>query len=209
MKTVTFILPFLFISVVTFGQNQRSGEPGKCYAKAYFDSKVSYDKVEVTYPTFIGDKNEDVKIETITLSIEPAITKWVRCPKNNQGVKIKSTVWCLVEHSEKIIEIQVVIDTSKTKNFILETFETYENVIIEAPENLNTWTEIICGKDLTKKLLLKIQEALWDEGYYKNEVTDYVTDELKTALINFQKSKDLPFGQFDKATIEALNITVR
>ena len=210
MKSVMIFLSLILISPNIFGQNRPAGfgQPGKCYAKAHADSKVIYDLFEETYPIFIGDRNEEIEIEYKTIMVSLPSTKWKKCKDIPQRVGSNSSVWCLVEDPGETIEIAVVVDTSKTNNFIFETFEVYGNITFETPEGFSVWTEVICGNKLKRKLLFKIQDALRVEGFYQHKNIKYVNDEIKTALINFQKSKELPFGQFDIATLEALNITV-
>jgi hypothetical protein len=211
MKSMIIFLFFFLISPNIFGQNRPAGfgQPGKCYAKAHADSKVIYDFHEETYPIFIGDKSEVIEIAYKTIMVALPSTKWKKCNDIKKGIGTNAKVWCLVEDAGETIEIAVVADTSKTKNFIFENFEIYKNVTLEVPENSSVWTEVICRNRLKKKLLYKIQDALRAEGFYKNENSKYVSKELKTALIDFQKSKELPFGHFDKTTMEALNIKVR
>lgn len=210
MKSVIFLLSIILISQNILGQNRPAGfgQPGKCYAKAHADSKVYYDFFEETYPVFIGDENEEIEIEYKSIMVTLPSTRWKRCKEILPKNRTNSSVWCLVEDPGETIEIQVVVDTSSTKNFVMETFELYKNVTLEVSENSSVWTEVICGNKLKNKLLHKIQDALREEGFYTNKNIKYVNDEIKTALINFQKSKDLPFGQFDIATLEALNISV-
>lgn len=211
MRSVIIFLFLFLISQNISGQNRPVGfdQPGKCYAKAHADSKVIYDFHEETYPIFIGDKSEVIEIVYKTIMVALPSTKWKKCKDVLEGIGTNSRVWCLVEDAGETIEIAVLADTSKTKNFIFETFGIYKNVTLEIPGNSSVCTEVICRNRLKKKLLYKIQDALRAEGFYTKKNSKYASKELKTALINFQKSKELPFRHFDKATMEALNIKVR
>ena len=175
MKYSIAFLAIILISQNIFAQNKnmRSGQSGKCYAKAHADSKVNYDFYKETYPIFIGEKNENIEIENKTIMVSLPSSTWKKCKDIKTGIGTNSSVWCLVEAPGETIEIQVVVDISTTKNYVMETFETYENVTLEIPENSSVWVEVICENNLTKNLISEIQEALHEKGFYKkNEITN-------------------------------------
>lgn len=204
-----FLFGFLFLNFsLVYSQIHQLSTPGKCYAKSYTNIKYIYDLVENDFPVFTGASDEDVELKTVTIYSKPAMTLWEKCPDSAKKYSKNPSTWCLVEHSEETYNIQVVVDTSTTKNYSIETFQSYENLEIDTPESSSVWTEVVCKGQLKERLIFEIQDALKEEGFYpQKENIDFVNREIKDALIEFQKSKNLPFGQIDKTTLEALNIT--
>lgn len=209
MKLSITIALLCLNTTLGFSQLHQLSSPGKCYAKSYANNKYTYDLVDYEFPVFTGDDEEKVELKTVTIHSKPAMTLWEKCSDSVKKFTTNPSVWCLVEHSEETFDIQIVVDTSKTKNYSIETFQSYENLEIEFPESSSVWTEVVCKGQLKERLIYEIQDALKEEGFYqKKENIDFINNEIKDALIQFQKSRNLPFGQIDLPTLEALNISI-
>ncbi len=69
------------------------------------------------------------------------------------------------------------------------------------------WREILCGcggRGTRGNTISEVQEALFQAGYYDGEIDNVLGNELKAALVKFQKDRGLPVGQLDLETLRAL-----
>jgi hypothetical protein len=69
------------------------------------------------------------------------------------------------------------------------------------------WTEVLCPKEITKKITREIHSNLKRLGYTidPTEVSKIkIGDSTKEALIDFQKQNGLSYGSLDRATVNTL-----
>lgn len=109
----------------------------------------------------------------------------------------------LVEVPKEQEEIIVVKDTSKVSEYILEYFTKDKKI---ESRGLIEWREVVCQNKLSKRFVKQIQQSLSKHNCYTGKIDGLFTSEAKKGLRKFQKTNNLPLGQVDIETIEALNL---
>ena len=71
---------------------------------------------------------------------------------------------------------------------------------------LTEWREVVCNYKVSPELNRQIQIALRDRGYNPGPIDNVIGTKAKAALVKFQKYNNLPIGQLDIETLEALEI---
>ncbi len=184
----------LFVSTSTFAQwgidLPPNAQPGKCYAevlqgpKPYVPADTSY----ITYYRYTGDKNVRMRTRYHDVRIDP----------NRQVIER--------------IEVQEPKKLGKIAENDLEivTLTTYTAARPAAEGGGRVWSEIVCGSDVTPRLLGDIEAFLRTKGHYHGpSVGENVSKELKMALINYQRAEGLLVGQITMETLEFMDIRVR
>jgi len=70
------------------------------------------------------------------------------------------------------------------------------------------WREILCGEKVTGYTVKQIQEALAALGYWQGPPTGELDARTKTAIVQFQKDRELPAdGNIDFETLKALGVS--
>jgi len=106
----------------------------------------------------------------------------------------------MVEYPAEKVTLQVA-DTS-----IVSEYHWQE---IEKKTRLNDgghidWVQVLCNADI--RLLEEIQTVLQKENIYQGFITGRFDSETKQALTTYQKQNDLPVGNLDFATLDAMHI---
>jgi len=70
------------------------------------------------------------------------------------------------------------------------------------------WKEVLCEKQITKSLAVKIHKILGEQGYQvgPEPTSKKFGAQLKGALMKFQRDNDYPLGQLDVETLEGLGV---
>lgn len=180
-------------------------EPGKCYAKCLLGDEFDYS--EESYPVYLGDPNDDFDyLKETKLVLAESTTKWVKRKADRNCLSADPNdclVWCLVEIPEKIARFTIVTDTSQTNNYEWKKFELSEMV---KKGGFTEWREVLCDYQVTADLNHQVQRALRDRGYDPGPINNVMGTLTKAALVNFQKSNNLPIGNLDIETMNALEI---
>ncbi len=74
------------------------------------------------------------------------------------------------------------------------------------PDGHPDWTEILCPSQITNTFILELQTALKSRNYYQGELDKQYSDDVRIALKNFQIENQLPQGQLNTETVDALEI---
>gem|GEM_PF-4192357 len=176
LKLLVFILAIVN-STLLFAQPNAGmpSIPGPCYAKCLISD--SYEFWEESYAVYQGKFHDTMDfVERIDISTE----------------------------SQDVRHIYVVTDSSKTDEFVRETFFFKE--LIE--ESGYKWKQVICDNKITKDIVKRIHQELYVRGYLSiDEVTEKMDHKNKCALKNFQIDNDLPLGQLDEDTLNSLGLS--
>ena len=164
------------------GDMPPNAEPGKCYAKCLIEKPYAVDTVYEEYPIYIGD--EDVPMNRIRRL----------AGRNEDG-------------SERYLELQVPrrVNRLPEEDVVYEQYAVLEE---QTASSFTEWREIVCGSDVTPLLLNDIWWALRERGYDPGPQDAMMNKRIKQALIAFQRSVDLPIGQIDFETLDALGIRI-
>lgn len=177
MKTF-FTALFCIFSFISFGQSYRDLPPNAEPGKCY--AKCMIEDIWITeeyeIPVYIG-KPDDETVKRKKKTIGGETYEVVKKPRK---VDPKYFEWKLI-----------------TKR------------ILEKKGGFTDWREILCAEKVTSYTIQKIQEALASEGFLtisSGEEKNRFGSKTKEALINFQKENDLPVGNLDLKTLDALGI---
>lgn len=179
--------------------------PGKCYAKAMMSDQ--YETSIVEYVEYTGNaEEENVEVEWVEEAVVERSTKWEkrRADKNCLSKNPEDCmVWCLVETPAQTIRYLTVKDTSITSNYrIVEE----EIKVITKPGGFTEWKEVICQSDQTPEFYSSLLQALFREGYKVDPNSTIFNQLSKNALVKYQKDNNLPAGQLDMETLDALGV---
>lgn len=181
-------------------------EPGKCYAKCLMQDQ--YEEVAIgEYYIYTGDDYENENLNYI-VNEQPASTRWEKRMADRNCLSTDPEdcmVWCLVEVPGIKEEYYEVLDTSIIKEFEIKKITNKK--LVKAGGNTE-WREVVCDSDLTRRLILNIQQTLIDNGYGlgPHGATGSVNDATKSALLKYQRDNALPVGQLDLETLEKLGV---
>ncbi len=180
-------------------------QTGKCYAKCLMGDVYKTDTTK--YLVYTGDAaTENVDLETLEMEVKPATTKWVKKKADKNCLSSDPEdcmVWCLVEVPAEKQTLKVVKDTTQTKNYKTEFI--YKKRLVKKG-GFTEKREVICRDNVTPELVYQLQEALRDQNYFFSKNADKLNSRTKAALSKFQRENNLPVGQLDLETLEALNI---
>ena len=181
-------------------------EPGKCYAKCLILDKL--EKEVELIPVYTGADYNDDNVEFREVTIKSPTTKWVKRKADRNCLSAAPDdclVWCLVEISGETAELYVVTDTSLTKDYKLKSFNT--EVLIKNGAG-NEWREVICQSKITaelyEELFLQLSERNYDFKLNENELIG--PEEIMETLKKFQSDLNLPIGNLNIETMDALGI---
>jgi len=184
---------------------ERKGEDGKCYAKTLAEDQ--YDEYFKDYAVYTGDESqEEVDIEFVELVVKPGSTKWVKKKADRNCLSDDPNdclVWCLVETPPETKEFKVLVDTTQSQNYEIQTVR-YEELAKKGGHTV--WTAVLCQGDITPGIMSQIQNALVAEEFLTEQSEAVMNSQTKAALTKYQRDNNLPVGQLDFKTLEALGV---
>lgn len=187
------------------GDLPRDAEPGKCYAKCLVDD--AYEEYEIEVPVYTGDPDDKtVKRMKKTFVIVEESTKWVKKKDENCLSRDANDclVWELITIPGIVEERIVVKKPSKTDQYIWETIVLRDYSL---NEGYIEWKEVLCADKVTAYLISEIQEKLIARGFLVDfPKEDRIDSSTKEALQAFQKENNLPVGNLDFETLDALGV---
>ena len=183
-----------------------NAERGKCYAKSLVPDEWNQNAMEI--PVYVGDADDQtVKREVKEFVLTKETTKWVKRKADRNCLSQDPDdclVWCLVEIPAEKIEREIVLDTSDSTSFEMETIYFKD---IEKKGGFTQWFEVLCEKDINADITLQIKEALLVRNFLdKISETDKLCSKTTQGLRQFQKENQLPIGNLDFETLAALGI---
>ena len=181
------------------------GRPGACYAKCMIPDKII--KEHGLYAVYTGEDGENNKnVEFLEIEINPGGSKWVKKKADNNcrsSDPEDCLVWCLVNEPSEYIVLPIVRDTTITDQFKIEQVTT--TTIVEKGGETE-WREVVCNSNVNAFLSREVQSALFQKGYDPGPIENNMGATSKAALIKFQKENNLPVGQLDFETLDALEV---
>lgn len=136
-------------------------------------------------------KEIPAKFETFKKRVvkSPATIKKEEVPAVYDVIKVRKLVAAAQEKRTKIPEeFKMVTKRQKVGDERLE------------------WRQVLCETNMTKEIVLQVQEALKKAGYDPGSVDGVVGGATLRAVDNFQRSKDLPRGGLTIRTLETLGV---
>ena len=166
-----------------------------------------YDSYEISLPVYTGDPDDKtVKRKKKKIVIKPSSTKWIK-KKVDPNCKPSDYDDCLVWFLQKIpgetVERVIVKKPSKTDKYVMETFTIHE---FSYDNDAFVWREVLCADKVTEDIVIQIKETLYELGFLEEFSDEKFDKTFSDALHEFQRENDLPFGNLDFETLDALNI---
>ena len=183
-----------------------NAEPGKCYAKSLITDEVVENGRKI--PVYTGDENDDtVKRALKEYVLRESTTKWIKRKTDRNCLSQDPNdclVWCLIEVPAEKIERMVVLDTTNTSSYEMETIYFTD---VKQKGGFTKWFEVLCEKDVDSNITLQIKEALLIRNFLDEMPEgDKICSKTKQGLQQFQKENSLPVGNLDFETLTSLNI---
>lgn len=190
-----------------FSSSNSDSKSGACYGKCLIPDQIELRTKE--YPIFTGDElEENVEVAIKEIEIEPKSTRWVkkRADKNCLSRNPEDClVWCLEEVAPVIKEIKILVDTTSSSNYELQSIE-YQHVVSKGGHT--EWREVLCSEDLSQIVISQIKNLLKAEGYFVGGPPDQIDKETKESLVQFQRDNNLPICSLDIETLDLLGVIV-
>ncbi len=184
----------LLLLSATITLSAQSGQPRKCYGRCLIPE--SYDVARDELAIYTGRDNTRSGLDSIYFRFHQDSNRWEYIGRFDQLPKMTTS---RIAELEKVI---IVTDTSTIRDYTLESFE-YQFLTQEAGEG--EWVEVICNIQNRPQLLARLQRGLVIAGYLREVNPANIVDEnMKSAILEFQREQGLPMGQFDIHTIARL-----
>ena len=121
-----------------------------------------------------------------------------------EGIE-KRAVFTSLEEDAEPYTFYEVMDTER-----VSTFEYQELEVMMLDQQVEAKAiEIICAKDISRKLTKSVQQSLTEAGYYDGELKGKYDEATKAALRSFQEDNGLFPGPLTVQAIAALGIAVK
>ena len=199
------LMPSSLAAQVSVGERLPATASGKCYSKCMTDPVQTIK--ERTYAVYTGTAEpKRSRVRERTVYTTPPETKWVKrqapgnCSSPNPA---DCTVWCLVEIGGDPVTFYEVKNTKKTPEYEMRTIATIEKEVGKIG-----WHESVCPQDQTEEFLHELQNALVAAGVGENLDSGTLDRATHDALEAFQRREQLPIGGLNRATVEALGLSM-
>lgn len=182
-----------------------NAKPGACYAKCIMPDKMGTNSQILA--VYTGDEAlEEVEVETREIIIKPASKEWKKKPSTRDCLSADPNdclIWCLVDIPAEVETYKILVDTTQSTNFKM-TAVNQEKLVSKG--GYTEWKEVLCENQITNNLASKIQNSLKDQKFYDAAITSSFDTKTKAALREYQRANNLPIGQLDLETLDALGI---
>lgn len=159
--------------------------------------------VEVPAEYKIVKKKVLVAPESVEKKIIPAQYKTVTKRVVDTAATTKEVV---IPAQYKTVKVKKVDTPAKTiKTTVPAEYKTIEKRVVSAQPVLE-WREILCETNTTPDLIRRLQSKLNQLGYRSGPVDGILGRETLSAVVKYQKAKNLAAGQLTLATLESLGL---
>jgi len=176
-------------------------KPGSCYAKCLMPPEMRYDTLNLAVYTK-EDHQTNTNVNTRTIITTPANTMWVKkkasvnCYSNDPN---DCLVWCLVEVPAIVETHHVLNDTIGSNDYKMKQVLVGE--ILNSGET--EWREVLCQTQ-AEATYPQLSEKFAELNFLDRDTEDKKL--IKAALVEYQRANNLPIGNFDFETLDALGI---
>lgn len=179
-------------------------------------------------PNCVSANPDDCKVWC--LENVPAQTRTVRrrvmkTPASTREIEIPAeykTITRTVQKSPATVrEVEIPAVYGTTTKRVVKTPASYREIAVPGTSQtvtktrlvskggFNDWQEVVCAKDINVGRIRAIQEALQKAGYNPGALDGVFGADTRAALQKFQQDKGLPVGGLNKATMEALGLSMQ
>lgn len=152
------------------------------------------------------------RTETRKVMVEPERVRRIEVPAVTRQVKRQ-----VVERPERVEEhrIPAVYAKQKVKELVTEeqtktytvpaVYKDVEKTRLTGRAE-GVWRQVLCDRNASPKLIMKVQKALADKGYNPGAIDGNLGPQTVAAMQKFQADNDLPQGQVSIESVQALGI---
>lgn len=194
----------LIASWVIFGtwtmtaQNRNNNE---CTGVLKYDALSEI--VEKTHYVFTGTDTTGLNVSMTKITLIDSREEWVkRKDKNCVSPKPEECVKMVLETLPPVtMNMYTLPGPDVTDQYEVRT----EKVRVKTQKEGSKEIPVVCEKNRTSRLISKVQESLITLGYSIEKTGEFDKSTL-TAVIDFQKSKGLAYGDLSLETLAALGV---
>ena len=144
-----------------------------------------------------------VKAEETKVVEEPAVTEVVTREVVDTPARVE-------EHKippiTKHVKVHTLLSDAHTEMVTIPaTYKAVTKFKVVGGGNVE-WREILCDTNTTREVIVRVQIALADKGFFKGKRNGVFGQQSWDALVSFQRANHLPEGQLTMETVHALNI---
>lgn len=174
----------------------------ECTVKCTVDAIT--ESVNKTHYIYTGSDTTGLNVTMTTITIMDARKELVKKRKDKNCIS-DNPEDCMIEVLEEIpavtMNLYTLPNTDKTKEYDIRI----EKMTVVKREAGLVDEAVVCPKNRTSNLIKKVQAELKKLGYpvASNGILDQSTN---LAMVDFQRSNQLPYGDLTLSTLAALNI---
>ena len=194
----------LFCLLVINGISQQT-TPLNCTATCIMPDL--YQTEILTVHLYTGNAENAPHTERRVIELSPNRKTWKKVPDPDcpSGLAEDCYLWQEVEQKGENIEVTVVTNTTKQKDYVTQQISR-ERLVKSGGYNLER--SIVCPEDITPSLMHNVSMRLTDTGYYSGLIYSVFNSKIKAALKRYQTHNGLPVGHLNAETLEALGLSV-
>jgi len=107
----------------------------------------------------------------------------------------------------KVVNKKVMSKAASTRQIeIPAEYKTMTKNVLVKTGGWSDWKEVLCASKVTKEKIRSIQMALAALGYDAGPADNVLGPQTRKALLQYQKDNNLPQGNLNKETLEALGV---
>jgi hypothetical protein len=118
-----------------------------------------------------------------------------------------STKEIIIPAEYKVVKKNVMVKAASTRQIEIpaEYKAVTKNVLVKSG-GWSDWKEVLCANQVTKEKIRAIQMALASLGYDPGPADNVLGPQTRKALLQYQKDNNLPQGNLNKETLQALGV---
>ena len=193
----TLLVNIIFVTF-SFGQSANSKE---CKTNLRVDAIV--ESVEKIHYIFTGSDTTGLNVKVTKIKVSEAKTEMVK--RRNKNCNSPNIEDCFVNVMEEIPAVTMNLYTLPNADQTDEYDIRKEMVTIQKRKSGDSETAIVCPKNRSKKLMLKVQTALIAKGY-PLQPTGTLDEATKLAITDFQRDQKMAYGDLTLEILAVLGV---
>lgn len=183
------------------GYNQKPEDENTCYSQ-FFVPTTNAQLFLINIHT--GDVSEaNTSIKKIILKEEETVWVKKKIDPSCQSIRPEDCeIHCLETRPKIEKSFRIVDDIELNKNYEPTFFLFDEN----GRNVTQKWYQTICEEELSKELIIKVQDKLRQKGVYNKESNGMMTLQTQMAIMEYQMINKLPVGGLSEPTIKSLSV---
>jgi hypothetical protein len=202
-KTLLHSLFFSLLFLSCYTKKILPEDDGVCYGEIFYEEKRITE--EKTILVYTGEDLSVKGLKDTILNVDTGESKWVK-RKSNVNCFSKNPEDCLVWCNMPVIreeKVKLVQNPEKIRSF---KSRILKEISIERLQEVKK-EEVICSSEITRSMISKIENLLFDLGYIKIKMSPQrMTQSLENAIKEYQKEKKIGIGVLTRQTLDFMGI---